>query len=104
MLRTGDKTNSLLQFLSDWAKFFSHKIEVKLRHLFDDERHLLAFTCLTNIYTYNIQIIPPPYILRTTLSESDCLFVEITIQILGKNNKEIFPLYSYLLTVEMVNQ
>ena len=74
MLRTGDKTNSLLQFLSDWAKFFSHKIEVKLRLLIDEERHLLAFTCLTKIYTYNIQIIPPPtYFGQLYLNRIVCL-------------------------------
>jgi hypothetical protein len=100
MLRLGDKTNLLFQFFSYWAKFLRHKAELKLRHLFD----LLTFAYLKYIYTYNIQISTPPYILWATLSKSNCPFVELTIQILGKNNKEIFPLHGYLLTVEMVNK
>jgi hypothetical protein len=95
------KIDSLLRLLSFWSVFFNHKAELKLRYLFDDKNSLQVFAYLAKIYTYNIQIIPPPYILRATLSESNCLFVEITIQLLGKNNKEIFPLYGYLLAVKM---
>ncbi len=54
MLRQGDKTNSLLMYLSDKAASFSHKAGLKLRLFLDDERHLLAFAYLTNIHTYNI--------------------------------------------------
>ena len=56
MLRAGDKTNSLIQFLSYQAKFLRHKAELKLRLLFD----LLTFAYPTYIYTYNIQISTPP--------------------------------------------
>ena len=49
MLRQGDKTNSLLMYLSDKAASFSHKAGLKLRLFLDDERHLLAFAYLTNI-------------------------------------------------------
>jgi hypothetical protein len=82
MLRAGDKTNSLIQCLSYQAKFFRHKAELKLRLLFD----LLTYAYPTYIYIYNIQISTPPYILRATLSKSNCPFVGITIQIVGKNN------------------
>jgi hypothetical protein len=42
----------------------------------------LEFAYLANIYTNN----SPPYILQATLSKLDWPFVEVTIQILGKNN------------------
>jgi hypothetical protein len=84
------KIDSLLRLLSFWSVFFNHKAELKLRYLFDDKNSLQVFAYLAKIYTYNIQIIPPPYILRATLSESNCLFVEITLQILGKNNLDRF--------------
>jgi hypothetical protein len=37
----------------------------------------------------------------TTLLRRICPYIEITIEILGKNNKETPPLYSYLLAVKM---
>ena len=86
MLSQSYKTNSLLRFLSFWSVFFNHKVELKLRCLFDDKNSLHVFAYLAKIYIYNIQIIPPPYIHSATLSESNCLFVEITIKLLGKNN------------------
>lgn len=101
MLSSGGKIDPLLRFLSFWSEFFNHKVKPKLRYLFDDKNSLQVFAYLAKLYIYNIQITTPPYIVRAPLSESNCLFVEITIEILGKNNKEIFPLYGYLFAVKM---
>jgi len=54
------KIDSLLRLLSFWSVFFNHKAELKLRYLFDDKNSLQVFAYLAKIYTYNIQIIPPP--------------------------------------------
>jgi hypothetical protein len=90
MLSSGGNIDSLFRFLSFWSLFFNHKVELNLRYLFDDKNSLQVFPYLAKIYIYNIQIIPPPYTLRAPLSESNCLFDEITLQKLGKNNLDRF--------------
>jgi len=90
MLSLLGKIKLLWLLLYKVVNFFINKAELELSLMFHYERYLVEFASFTSKNTYNIQSISPPHILRATLSESDCPFVEITIQQLGKNNLESF--------------
>jgi hypothetical protein len=60
MLSLFDKIKLQWLLLYKVVNFFINKAELKLSLMFHNERYFAAFAYLTNIYTYNIQIITPP--------------------------------------------